>query len=207
MSGNLEYQLPESDLDVARVVEAIPSRFKWVAGRIFAPQKLYEEGEIAMDICLEFASNPGEKILVGMHDVPFERLPENGYQQRPNFGSLNSYNLLFGRKLVSSVAFKKLGKDSGSRFNDETRILASEFLKRGYKGYITAFSGNDDVYGSNPEVLHIQHATPWQTPNITLHWYEMFGGNREGLDELIGVLEQVTFPEVSHANLAERKNI
>jgi len=196
----LLYELPQDREVVAEIAKAIPSDWCWVDGCLSAPRALYESGQVAQNTRLSISRYHSiTPTIVGVDDVPYE---DEHYLRKRKQGIISQINeVVLKAKFFSSVSFDGAAFETRDSSIDTVRELAAEFIKRGYKGWINAYSGhNRNNKYDNPERFSFTHAhtrggtitdpTPLP-PHISLQWEPKYGGNRENLDEIIAKLEKL----------------
>jgi len=209
MPGKLLYELPEKRKDLIEIVSSIPSYWSWIDGRLFATRELYNSGKIATNTRLFISRFYSIKPTIqGVHDTPYEDHPIDVIEGEI-FGP-KIHDVLFGGKLFSSVVFDEAAFDTPNKITmDMVKKLVEEFLRMGYMGWISAFSGfrNYNKY-DNPESFNFQYGErEWPTPtskftapHISLEWNQEHFGKKENLEGILKVIKKLKLKEITLQN-------
>jgi hypothetical protein len=199
MTEKLIYELPEDK--VAKIINSIPSNWRWVDGFLIAPKKLYEEGKIAENTRLKISRFYSIKpTIIGYNDAPFEEEAE----RKEGLIAPKLTDILLKGKLFSSIHFDEAGFETAEYNIDTVKELAIGFIQKGYKGWIRGYSGyrNNNKY-DNPEKLCISNShteesfdNPAMPPHIELEWDKEYGGKRENLSKIINTIEKFGLKEL-----------
>ncbi|MBI4451646.1 hypothetical protein HY642_06750 [Candidatus Woesearchaeota archaeon] len=174
----LIYQLPDEKVKVAEIVSLIPEAWSWIDGKLLATRELYEQDAVAMNTQLFLSRSYLIKPTIrGSLDAPYEE--QQSFTE--TFIEPRIIDVLLRGKLFSSIDFDTAGFEKSLPMHT-VREIAREFILKGYKGQIGAYSGhqNNNQY-DNPERLHISH----YERKITLQWKREFLGSRKNLDDII----------------------
>ncbi|MEK6938714.1 MAG: hypothetical protein AABX04_06740 [Nanoarchaeota archaeon] len=200
MANELFYELPQDCEAVAEIVKSIPSTWCWVNGFLAATREMYESGQIAENTRLFISRFYSIKpTIIGVDDVPYENL--NTLRDRKQGFVPQISDVVLKGKLVSSVGFDEAGFENEIFSMNRVKELAAEFIQRGYKGWISAYSGYENNHANdNPEKFSLTHSSGkkgFETdssilpPHVSLQWDPRYGGKRENLDGMVTRLEEL----------------
>lgn len=208
--GNLIYELPTEMEIVAEVVRALPSDWLAFEGILFAPRELYLQERIVKNTRLRLSnSHYFNPIIDAVDDVPFELLnwkrKENKSIRVPNF-----YGLFVEGKYPSSIEFDDVnGTVKYGIALSQARDLASEFIRRGYKGTVRARTADLDDYGiCNGQKFGLWHYRPdfeksvknYLLNTVILEWHDIHG-SKENLTTLIEEFEKLGLKQLPSREL------
>lgn len=199
MDRKLIYKLPIDRDKVAGIIDSIPSKWSWIDGRLH----LIDEqcGPVAHNTQLSISRfYPTQPTIVGAPDVTYDPYRSPSFQTAPKLNPIvpRIEDVIIEKKLFSGIIFDEAGfktpfVEGNYVMMDTVKKLAQYFIKKGYIGWISAYSGyeNNHKY-DNPEVLRLSHEN-WL---IELEWDERFGGSIRNLETIIKNFEKLGLNEI-----------
>jgi hypothetical protein len=193
MRETLLFELPSEPQHVAEIVDTVPSNWNWFDGYLTAPRILYEKDQIARDTVLALSRFYCIKPTIqGQEAYPFEN--EKSLEGRRAEYRLPGILDIVKGKQFAIVNFDEAGFETSSYIPFESvREIASHFIRLGYKGWLSVYSGyRENSKTAIPEKLDLSH----RQEKIKLSWDEEYDGKKENLESLLAKLKQLGVKEI-----------
>jgi hypothetical protein len=199
-SGARAFLLPENDRKLfVELVQAIPTKWSWMDGRLKAPQDLVEAGQASAHAGIKIEEY-NHDLLVSERD---ERQPGRSWsntEYEPMIAQVREdlLDILAQHRIPGFVTFYHAGFDSkNSSINfDSVLKIALAHLGFGYTGWLDFYSGCYDNHPQGPEEVEM-HLEPWvdndfgirtpRPPMIQILWKPKHGGGK--FENVAGLVE------------------
>ncbi len=180
------FKIPNSTEVKAQLVQAIPSNWSWVDGRLIAPEHMLTSGLALSNTGLLLSRFQSGTKIVGV--CPAQNAPTS----KPNL-----VDLLLHQRCPGFLHFEEVGYEHNEELLHEAKQLAIGFLRKGYGGELSFYrSCSRNIKHDNSARVDIRFY-PWngapimkpesgdQPARIQLEWNERYGGREEHLAEIL----------------------
>lgn len=195
MDGKLIFEIHDSREVKAKLVEAVPSEWAWVSGRLEAPKTFVSAGT---------ADPTTGYILQRFYSIKptvIGRWPEGGKRETPDL-----FAVLSGEKLPGFLDFDEAGYGDSAVTLAVAKRFAAFYIWKGYLGELRFASGFwDNNAVANPERCFIFLLNGWRyspflsqgnPPAIWINWTERYGGKEENIRVIADACRSLGLKEI-----------
>jgi hypothetical protein len=205
------FEIPDNSEVMAQLIEAVPSNWSWVDGRLEAPSQLIHDNKVAL--------NSGFA-LQRFHSIHPTIVGKKKDEEiiNPDF-----YSLIVERKLPEFITFDEAAFETSYEglTMEVIKSIAAAYVRCNYRGVLYFYSGYRHNYKyDNPARCSIKlfrwSPTPFMRdeypleeypPTVEIKWDRILGGEEKDVQPILSVCKRLDLQELKRVVISKEPTV